>query len=99
VQPFYRRIGKGARSWARPSQGRCGQDKTTSRDRQGRGVGLLQPRGVFELDRIGYGARQIAGSRPGPWPVAARWGLCLGAAHRRRDAPPCGGASLPPGPE
>jgi hypothetical protein len=42
-----------------------------------------------------FEARQIAGSRPGRWPVGGRWGSRLGAARQRRDAPPRGGASLP----
>jgi hypothetical protein len=43
----------------------------------------------------GFGAWQIAGSKPSRWPIAACCGSCLGAARRRRDALPRGGASLP----
>jgi hypothetical protein len=67
--------------------------------RRGLSVGNRWLRGTCELLGVGYGAWQIAGSRPGRWPIMARWGSRLGAAHRRRDALPRGGASLPVGAE
>jgi hypothetical protein len=104
---FYRRARRrrvGRWSWALHNEGRCGWDKAATKARRRRRV-VAWPLGIdgrvarASWAGAGYRAWQIAGSRPDRWPVASRWGSRLGAACRRKGAPPRGGASLSAGAE
>jgi hypothetical protein len=63
--------------------------------RRGSAVGNQRPRGACELAEMGYGAQQIAGSRPGQWLVEAHWRSHLGAACQGRHQWPGGRRPLP----
>jgi hypothetical protein len=80
VQPFYRHIGEeglgvSGPGEARPAQGRGKGPALPARC--GSAVGNRRLRGACELAEAGYGAWQIAGSRPNQWLVTARCGSRL----------------------
>jgi hypothetical protein len=70
---------------------------TASPARRGLAVESRRPRGAHALTGAGYGAGQIAGSRPDQWLVGACWGSRLGSACWGRHRRPGGRRPLPLG--